>query len=310
MISCLDLLGDYSESYGRLKVINPGDLSPGEDVIAIYTFIPNTLGHVGGIITEAPQTPLSHINLKARQNDTPNAYMKNVRNNPEVIGLIDQWVHYSVNDNGVHLELATEESALNWLADRIPAHVTIPESDLSVTAPRPLAELTQSDWTRVGVKAANVAELGKILAVGVAPKGYALPFAMYDEFMRSPRCPEDMTVLCANKHSLTFYDYVENLLKDEAFSHDQPVREQALTELRELIEKAETPQSLVDEIEMVRLFWEPAGEPFSQRLRVRSSTNNEDLPGFNGAGLYGSFTHKPKEGKLINSIKQLKFPNY
>ncbi|MCK5665495.1 MAG: hypothetical protein KAI17_18540, partial [Thiotrichaceae bacterium] len=63
--------------------------------------------------------------------------------------------------------------------------------------------------------------------------------------------------------------------------------------------------ALIDKIESVRLFWEPAGEPFDQKLRVRSSTNNEDLESFNGAGLYDSYTHKPKEGKLIKSIKEV-----
>lgn len=45
----------------------------------------------------------------------------------------------------------------------------------------------------------------------------------------------------------------------------------------------------------------PAGTP----IRCRSSTNNEDLPGFSGAGLYDSFTHNPDEGHLAKSIKQV-----
>lgn len=293
------------EAYGRLKVINAGDPSPGEDVIAIYTFIPNTLGHVGGIITEQPQTPLSHINLKARQNDTPNAYMKNARANQEIAGLINQWVHYYVNEEGVHIGPASEAEALQWLVDKVPTEVTFPESDLSLTTAMPLTELAHDDWIRVGVKAANVAELGRILPEGIAPQGYALPFAMYDSFMRSPRCVNDMTLLCSENESLSFYDYVAQMLHSEEFNTSLSVREQRLAELRDMLEHAASPQSLIDQIEAVRLFWEPAGEPFSQKLRVRSSTNNEDLQGFNGAGLYASFTHKPKEGKLIKSVKEV-----
>ena len=45
----------------------------------------------------------------------------------------------------------------------------------------------------------------------------------------------------------------------------------------------------------------PDGTP----LRCRSSTNNEDLPGFSGAGLYDSSTHRPDEGHLSESIKQV-----
>ena len=45
--------------------------------------------------------------------------------------------------------------------------------------------------------------------------------------------------------------------------------------------------------------------PEAVALRCRSSTNNEDLPGFNGAGLYDSFTHYPEEGSLTKTIKQV-----
>ena len=40
-------------------------------------------------------------------------------------------------------------------------------------------------------------------------------------------------------------------------------------------------------------------------IRARSSTNNEDLPDFNGAGLYDSKTQRPDEGHLSKSIKQV-----
>ena len=45
--------------------------------------------------------------------------------------------------------------------------------------------------------------------------------------------------------------------------------------------------------------------PKGASIRCRSSTNNEDLPGFSGAGLYDSFTHRPDEGHLGKSIRQV-----
>ena len=45
--------------------------------------------------------------------------------------------------------------------------------------------------------------------------------------------------------------------------------------------------------------------PAGTSIRCRSSTNNEDLPGFSGAGLYDSYTHHPREGHLSKSIKQV-----
>ncbi len=169
----------------------------------------------------------------------------------------------------------------------------------------PLTALAHKDWKSVGVKAANVAELGKILPTGMPPAGYALPFAMYDEFMRLLRCADNIKTLCDDKNGQSFYEIIEQGLNDNAFINNKQIREQRLAKLRSIIEQAEVPQSLIDRVETVRLFWEPAGEPFKQKLRVRSSTNNEDLEGFNGAGLYDSYTHKPKEGKLVISIKQV-----
>jgi len=45
--------------------------------------------------------------------------------------------------------------------------------------------------------------------------------------------------------------------------------------------------------------------PTGTSIRCRSSTNNEDLPGFNGAGLYTSKTQHPDEGHIAKSIKQV-----
>ncbi len=293
------------ESYGRLQLINPGDPEPGEDVIAIYSFIPNTLGHIGGIITEQPQTSLSHINLKARQNNTPNAYIANASNLEEIEPLLNGWVHYQVTEEGVSLEAATETQATAWLADLIPKETTIPNAELTLEHPQPLSELGYHDWIHVGVKAANVAELGKILNPDIAPVGYALPFTLYDQFMNTHRCIADMTELCQGSTGQSFYAYIAELLEDSAFQQDREVRKQHLAQLRELIEKTDTRTALKETIESIRAFWEPLGEPYRQSLRVRSSTNNEDLEGFNGAGLYESYTHKPSEGKLINTVKQV-----
>ena len=45
--------------------------------------------------------------------------------------------------------------------------------------------------------------------------------------------------------------------------------------------------------------------PPGTAVRCRSSTNNEDLPGFSGAGLYTSKTQHLDEGHISKSIKQV-----
>ena len=41
------------------------------------------------------------------------------------------------------------------------------------------------------------------------------------------------------------------------------------------------------------------------RIRCRSSTNNEDLPGFRGAGLYDAYTHKSDTGPLTKTVQRV-----
>ncbi len=48
-----------------------------------------------------------------------------------------------------------------------------------------------------------------------------------------------------------------------------------------------------------------ASFPEGASIRCRSSTNNEDLPGFSGAGLYDSRTQHPHEGHIAKCIKQV-----
>ena len=59
---------------------------PSSDLV-VLRYIPNDLTHVAGVITETPQTPLSHINLKAKQNNMPNAYIAQVRARACVCGV-------------------------------------------------------------------------------------------------------------------------------------------------------------------------------------------------------------------------------
>ncbi|BCX89115.1 pyruvate, water dikinase [Methylomarinovum tepidoasis] len=294
------------DSYGRLRLVRPGDPLPSARDVAIFTYVPNDLKRVAGIITETPQTTLSHINLRAKQDRRPNVYLRNAATRPDIAPLIGQWVHLHADADGIRLESASEAEAQNWLDGLRPTQVQVPEYDLSVTEPLPLTDIGFSDWRAFGVKAANVAELGKILPEGVAPDGYVLPFSLYDRFMALPRCGKAQTTLCPpGEHGPSFYDQVRALLADARFQDDPEYRSAQLKTLRKRIKKGEAPDDLIAAIEAVRRFWEPGGPPFHQSLRCRSSTNNEDLPGFNGAGLYRSTTHKADEGALIESVKKV-----
>ncbi|MEW5849885.1 MAG: PEP/pyruvate-binding domain-containing protein [Myxococcota bacterium] len=278
---------NMGEGYGVLRVVdpaNPSERPPSVRDVVIFKNTPNDLSHVGGIITEAPQTPLSHINLKAKQNDTPNAYIKDAANDPRIAPFLGKLVHYKVTPDGFTIEEATKAQADAWLEKVRPQQTTKLPRNLNVKKLVTLEDLAHKDLSSVGAKAANVAELRRILPPGMVPNGFAVPFHFYDSFM---------------KHN-GLYDEATRMMADPRFKEDPAVREEMLTAFRRKIRRAEVPPDI-----SAMLKAKQAEFPADQPLRCRSSTNNEDLEGFNGAGLYDSYTHRPDEGALENTIKQV-----
>ena len=102
------------------------------------------------------------------------------------------------------------------------------------------------------------------------------------------------------KHN-ELYDDIEEMLADADFQTDFATQEKELKKLRKKIKKGETPQWIIDALTAMH-----ATYPEGQSLRYRSSTNNEDLPGFNGAGLYDSKTQHPEETEKDGVSKSLK----
>ena len=104
------------------------------------------------------------------------------------------------------------------------------------------------------------------------------------------------------KHN-DFYDEVDALLADEDFLTDYDEQEKELKKLRRKIKKGESPEWMIEALEAMH-----GAYPEGQSLRYRSSTNNEDLPNFSGAGLYDSNTQKPEETEddgIDKSMKQV-----
>ena len=110
------------------------------------------------------------------------------------------------------------------------------------------------------------------------------PILFLDEFM---------------KHN-GFYADLERLLEDTMFLSDHDTKEVELKKFRVEINKGEMPEWMMNALSELHNEY-----PEGTSLRCRSSTNNEDLPGFSGAGLYDSYTQHPDEGHLSKSIKQV-----
>ena len=284
--------GDFAplnlgEGYGFLRVMSL-DEQPNPRDIVIYESLPNDLPPVAGIITAVRQTPLSHVNLRAKQNGVPNAFVRNALDHDDIDELIDSHVYYQVTGDGYTIRAATPGEVEAHYTSSRPAETQTPQRDLTATSITALSEIAFDDWDAFGVKAANVAVLGTLeFPEGTVPDGFAIPFYFYDEFM---------------KHN-ELYDDIEEMLADEDFQTDYDTMASDLKKLRKKIKKAEVPEWIETALTTMH-----ATYPEGQSLRYRSSTNNEDLPGFNGAGLYDSKTQHPEdteEDGISKSLKQV-----
>jgi pyruvate, water dikinase len=269
--------------FGILRIVDPAHpsavpLSP-RDIVVFRSSTPNDLQRVGGIITEVPQTPLSHINLKARQDKVPNAYIQGAATDPRLAPLIGTAVRFEVRAEDFTVAPATAAEIDEFLETLRPREPQIPPSDLSRREILGFADIGVRDAKIYGGKTANLAELARILPAGVTPQpGFGVPFACYADFVRENRLDQA----------------IAEMLADPAFASDLAVRERALADLRKQFRKGKVPSSLRDQLDDLQ-----GRFPDASGIRLRSSTNNEDLEGFVGAGLYDSFTCRLADGETI-----------
>ena len=273
--------------YGLLRVFD-GAARPTFRDVAILRRLPNELPAVAGVISLERQTPLSHVNLRAVQDGVPNAYIANALDDPAISALVGKYVRFEVtvdDHGGFSIRESTAEQVAAHHAARRPAAAQTPVRDLSVTTYADLDDIGFADAGAYGVKTANLAVLRALGPADVeVPDGYALPFHFYDEFM---------------EHN-GFYGDVDAMLANAGFQADIGTRDVELKKLRKRIRNGAVPERMTTSLATLQALFE-AGTA----IRCRSSTNNEDLPGFSGAGLYDSYTHHPTEGHLSKTVKQV-----
>lgn len=272
------------KSFGTLRVMNLEQRPSPRDIV-IYSSLPNQMPRVSGIITSVRQTPLSHVNLRAIQDRIPNAYISRASELNEVTRLVGKLVCYEVGDFGYRLRRASADEVHQHFESVRPKSTQTPARDLAVKEIRSLDRIKFTDSPSVGVKAANLATLKTFgMSETIVPDGYAIPFYFYDSFMKFNG----------------FYGYAKQLMKNSKFRASQKTQIAELKKFRKLIKKGRMPEWMIHQLTLLQKSF-----PEGTNIRCRSSTNNEDLPGFSGAGLYDSFTHKKDEGHLAKSVMQV-----
>ena len=273
-----------ARAVGRLRVIGHwdenADVRPGD--IVVLDEAPVDLPPVSGLITARPASPLSHINLRARSWGIPNAYIAHAtqtlaRFEGQTVVFETRSDQYLIGHPGA-AELARHEKHV----EQREALMT-PRLDLGVTAIADLSAQRAASVTAYGAKSANLGEVLHAHPAGVQiPAGFTLPFFRYQQFVRQNGLEAQILAL----------------LHAPQFARDSVFRRTRLATLRARFQQGRIPDDLQQEI-LTRVHTQFA----AQGLFVRSSTNSEDLPDFNGAGLYTTVPNVRTDEQILEAVK-------
>lgn len=175
-----------------------------------------------------------------------------------------KYVFFKTSQSGYELRLATAEEYEEYQNSRKkPSTLVLAKPNLTEKALKPLRQLRRYDTNAYGTKAAN---LGEATLDRVAiPDGFAIPFYYYDEHIKASGAS---TLIQQETHNL---DAIQQMIRT------YPLEKSFLEAVWKKL-----PQSAVF---------------------VRSSTNAEDLAGFNGAGLYDTVPNVKTIDELEMAIK-------
>ena len=278
---------NIAHGLGRIHIIKKLDehVEIGFNEILVLDEVPISLPPVKGIITTKPSTPLSHINLLAKSWGVPNAYIKNAA---ELFKQYDGWwVSFDTLRDTYKIKRA-DVKEIDEYQKRLKVRLDImtPRYNLNEKRLTGLREQRAKDVIAYGAKSANLGELMHArLQNIVVPDGFTIPFFYYDQFLKE------------NKLDAATYE----MLNDQKFVHDPAYRRARLAAFREKIKQGTINQTLRAEVLRHAHQAEFAGQSFF----ARSSTNSEDLPNFNGAGLYSSMPNLRGDDQLIEGIKSV-----
>ena len=311
-----------AKSFGYLKTITPEEFAAGSYTakdILIFQDIPIDMGPVAGVISNVPQVPHSHVIFRAVNLNIPDIFIPNSQSFPSITQNLGKLVEFEAKEGGIWvLRGAAEipniqELAEQYFKSRIPA-LPEPRADLQETALYSLGSSKPdiSLLTKYGSKGTNFALLDAgLIAAGIdrsfAKGSFLVPYSFNAAHMKqkldaklcakaSDKCKKDFADSCnlsakicseGTARSATLADFAADLVKAENLQllyADGKVRKATIATIQYMIKK--TPL-LADQLALLRA--ELAKRwPETTRVRFRTSSNAEDLPGLTGAGLYTS----------------------
>jgi hypothetical protein len=265
--------------------------------IVVLDMVPNDISVTSGIITEAFQTPLAHINVLAMNRKIPNMGLKGAWNNTQLRSLENKWVKLVVDFSNFTITEVTPAEADTWWVDHAPSKVGVASMDTATKVLADVKEILDIKGLGLGpaIQKAIPAYGGKVSHFSAFPhmdstkvpypkEAFGVPVFYYWQHME--------------KNGLN--KMVAEMLANDSFKNIPKVRDKQLAKLRDSIENAPL------DADFEALLYAKLNTKFApgSQVRFRSSTNAEDLDGFTGAGLYiseGGNMERPKS--IRNAIR-------
>lgn len=269
---------------GKLRFIDHIDSTTilSQEEIIVLNEPPLDLSPISGIIVTKPSTTLSHPNILARSWNIPNAYIKYAWK--DLRGLEDKWVTLTVEKDTFAIRAANSkeiEKKEEELSER--RSLSAPRGNIEIRKIASLHDQRKKHARVYGAKSANLGEMLNQHLEGLnIPFGITLPFAFYTDYLKENG----------------FDTLISNLLSQTTFKRNAALRKKELTALRTQLEHGILSDSLTQQILQAR--HQQLG---NRALFIRSSTNNEDLPNFSGAGLYTTVPNVISDSDLIQAVK-------
>ncbi len=319
-------------AYGTLRKLTAAELDTAivssHDILILET-LPAEIPLVAATISKDAQTPLSHVNLAAQARKTPNIAFNGNELPDSLLALCGKLVKLDVKTNSYTVSVATLEEAQAFWNKNVREQKTL-SFDLSDSGLVDFANLDFNSSKSVGVKASNLAELHKLIPEN-SPDGFAVPFYHYSRFMDYAQVTEELcgrsfddcgkegrsSEICTQVKNAcvsalrqaqgavsretepavapraSLRGYITNIIARDDFKTDTRLREAVLDNVRYMFKHIPVDKTFGDSLDAkVRGLYGEAG------VRLRSSTNSEDLEDFNGAGLYKSVKATAREKDL------------
>lgn len=271
--------------YGYLRLVRgPLDVSSVRPYdIVVTDQVPLEIPPVAALVTSELQAPLAHVAVLSRNRNTPDMALRGAIDAEEFRALEGRLVKLTVGAQDYLMECADRgEAEPVWNSIR-PATPFRPEADLKTSGLFDVDGLGAQSIRYVGAKAAQQGELGRIPGIST-PGGLAVPFAAY----------------AAHLDSAGLTGTIEKMLAEEAFRNDGVYRARCLAQLRAAVASHPVDPTLLAGLIRAMRVLSPEG-PYI----FRSSTNAEDMAGFNGAGLYEStiVPSEPTEAEVAEALR-------